>query len=37
MPAEAVETGETPFPEASHADLAGPVEPVSLVDERSAI
>jgi Protein of unknown function (DUF3618) len=37
MSAEAVETGETPFPAASHADLAGPVEPVSLVDEKTAI
>jgi uncharacterized protein DUF3618 len=37
MPAEGVETGETPFPAAPHADLAGPVEPVSLVDEKTAI
>jgi hypothetical protein len=33
MPAEAVESGETPFPAAPHADLAGLVEPVSLVEE----
>ena len=36
MPAEAVETGETPVPAEAHADLAGLVEPVSLVDEKAA-
>jgi Protein of unknown function (DUF3618) len=37
LPAEAVETGETPVPAAAHADLAGPVEPVSLVDEKTTL
>ena len=35
MPGEAVETGETPSLEPSYADLAGHVEPVSLVDETA--
>jgi hypothetical protein len=34
MPAEAVETGETPAPAPSHAEVASEFEPVSLVDER---
>jgi hypothetical protein len=33
MPAEAIETGETPAPSPAHAELAGEFEPVSLVDE----
>lgn len=37
IPAEAVEVGETPAPEPSHLDLAGPVEPVALVDEKAQI
>jgi len=37
MPGEAVEAGETPNPAPSYADLAGAVEPVSLVDEATTI
>jgi hypothetical protein len=37
MPADAVETGATPSPEPSHMGVVDPVEPVSLVDERTAI
>jgi Protein of unknown function (DUF3618) len=37
MPGEAVETGETPNPAPSYADVVGPVEPVSLVDETTTI
>jgi hypothetical protein len=37
MPAEAAETGETPVSAPACADVAGPVVPVSLVDENTAI
>lgn len=37
MPAEASEAGVMPVPAPSYADLAGPVEPVSLVDEKTAM
>ncbi len=37
MPGEAVEAGEGPNPALSYADVAGPVEPVSLVDETTTI
>jgi hypothetical protein len=37
MPGEAVEAGEVPNPALSYADVAGPVEPVSLVDETTTI
>jgi Protein of unknown function (DUF3618) len=37
MPAEAVEAGETPAPAPSYADVTGQFEPVSLVDEKTAI
>jgi hypothetical protein len=37
MPAEAIETGETPSPAPSYADVAGPSEPVSLIDEKTSI
>lgn len=36
VPAEAIDAGEMPVPAPSFADLAGPVEPVSLVDEKTA-
>jgi len=35
LPAEAIETGETPTPTPFHADLAGPTEPVSLIHEAT--
>jgi hypothetical protein len=37
MPAEAVEIGDTPVPAPACADVAGPVEPMSLVDEKSVM
>ena len=37
MPAEATELGETPAPVPSYVEVAGPVEPVSLVDEKTSI
>jgi hypothetical protein len=37
MPAEGAELGETPAPVPSYVDVAGPVEPVSLVDEKTSI
>lgn len=37
MPGEAVEIGETPFPAPSYAEVAGPVEPLSLVEEKTVI
>jgi hypothetical protein len=37
LPAEAVETGETPVPAPSSVDVVGLVEPVSLVEEKTAI
>lgn len=37
LPAEATEIGETPIAAPSYADLAGPVEPVSLIDEAPSI
>ena len=36
LPAETIETGETPVPAPSYAEVAGPVEPVSLVNEKTA-
>jgi hypothetical protein len=37
LPAEAIEAGETPVPAPSNADVVGPVEPVSPVDEKTAV
>jgi Protein of unknown function (DUF3618) len=36
MPADAVELGATPSPEPAHLGMVEPVEPMSLVDERTA-
>ena len=35
LPAEAIETGETPTPTPFYADVAGPTEPVSMVHEAT--
>ena len=35
LPAEAIETGETPTPTPLYADVAGPTEPVPLVEETT--
>jgi hypothetical protein len=37
LPADVIETGETPVPTPANVDVIGPVEPVSLVDEQSSI
>jgi uncharacterized protein DUF3618 len=36
LPAEATETGETPTPTPLYADVAGPAEPVPLVEETTS-
>lgn len=35
MPAEVIEIGETPVPAPAYANVAGPIEPVSLADEKT--
>jgi hypothetical protein len=37
LPTEAIETGETPVPAPSNADVVGPVEPVSMADEKTTV
>jgi hypothetical protein len=37
LPGETIETGETPVPAPSYAEVAGPGEPVSLVNEKTGI
>jgi hypothetical protein len=37
LPAEEAEVGVMPAPAPTYADVAGPIEPVSLVDEKTAM